>query len=271
MPLPNLNIESLKDNPLASQLGIKGTNNNMLQFYNRFGENNLIQERPLSTVFTQPFYFDTIWSFDAGKKQSKTQKKEVSNVEKMLLASMKESNSEALKFFIQSIDIPDIESYSPLESMPSEVGMASNTGLFIKPTSNTFTIEFLSTEFSLHEHVFYYWMRETTSNEWVYDYRPYTKAKIIITFLDSNTKHRMFSYILTNVFPIGISTLKPSHAGESVPTRPVSFSFDNMYVIPASEAENNILEKAFNKYIGDPLGRKMTTGVNKKLPTIKGI
>jgi hypothetical protein len=263
MPLPNLNIQTLKDNPLAAQLGIKGTNDNMLQFFNRFGENNLLQDRPMSTVIARPYYFNVIWSFipELGK----------SNVEKMLMASIKESNTEALKYFIQNIELPDIQSYSPMEAVPSEFGMTSNTGIFVKPSENTFSINFMSTEFSLHEHVFYFWMRETTSTIWAYDDRPFTKAKLQVTFLDSKKKNHMFSYVMTNVFPISISTLKPNHSAESDATRTVTFAFDNIYVLPATNREYNRLEKAFDKFIGDPLGRALTTGINQNLPEIPGI
>lgn len=259
-PLPNLNLETFAQNPLASQLGIRTTTDNILQFYNRFSENNLLQERPLSTVLAKPYYFTCIWSF--------VPKEVVSKVEKMLTVSMKESNTESLKYFIQSVDLPDIESYSTVDPIPNEFGMVSNAGIFVKPSSNQFTINFLSTEFSLHEHVFYYWLREATSNEWVYDERPFTKAKLQVTFLDSRTRKHMFSYVLTNVFPASISTLKPSHAGESIVTRPVVFNFDNIYVLPASKLEHGRLEKAFDKFLGDRTGRALSTGINKKLPKI---
>ena len=270
MPLPNLNKEFLKDNPLASQLGIKGTNTNMLQFYNRFAENNILQDRSLSTVLARPYLFETIWSFNTGSQDKSNGEIERSNVERLLMATLNESNTESLKYFIQNIIVPEIDTYAPGESVASEFGMSRNPGLFVKPSSNEFTIQFLSTEFSLHESVFYYWLRETTSNVWVYKNRPFTKAKLLITFLDSRRKHRMFSYLMTNVFPLNITTLKPSQENEMELTRDVTFAFDNMYVIPASEKEQNRLELAFDKYIGDKVGRAMTTGVNKKLPEIPG-
>jgi hypothetical protein len=263
MPLPDLNLETLKDNPLASQLGIRGTNNNMLQFFNRFGENNLIQDRPLATVIAQPYYFNVQWTFNAGIDRS--------NVESLLMASIKESSTDALKYFVQGVELPDLVSYSPIEPVASEFGMASNPGLFVKPSENTFKVQFMSTEFSLHEHVFYYWLREATDSTWAYADRPFTKAKLQVTFLDSRSKKRMFSYVLTNVYPQLISTLKPNHSPESQLTRGVTFAFDNMYVLPASETEQNRLEKAFDKYVGDKIGRALTTGVNRELPTIPGI
>lgn len=260
MPLPNLNLESFAQNPLASQLGVRTSTDNILQFYNRFSENNLLQDRPLSTVLAKPYYFTCIWSF--------VPEKGISNVEKMLLTSIKESNSDALKYFIQSVELPNIETFSTVEAIPNEFGMVSNAGIFVKPSENSFTVDFLSTEFSLHEHVFYYWLREVTQNEWVYDDRPFTKAKLQITFLDSRTRKHMFSYVLINVFPTAITTLKPNHQGESIITRPVVFNFDNMYVIPATKVEHGRLEKAFDKFLGDRTGRALSTGINKKLPKI---
>lgn len=248
----------IKENPLASQLGVKSYNSNMLQFYNRFGQNNLLQQTPLATVIARPYYFDSIWSF----------KPFTSKVEQLLRASLKESSTEALKYFIQSVELPDIETYNPMEAEYSGFGMVSNTGLIVKPSQNTFTIQFLNTEFNLHSHVFYYWMRESVDNKWSYEERPFTKANLTITFFDSDKKRNMFSYILTNIFPISIQTTKPNHSGDIELTNGVTFSFDNMYVTSEYRTEIDRIEKVFNKYLGNDLSRTLTTGINKKLPSV---
>ena len=256
-PLDNLidNL-SLKDNPLASYLGVTSINDNMIQFFNRFGTDGALQEKIISTVIQRPYYFNCIWSFNKPRQ---------SKVEQMFIKSTKERNSEAMKYFIQSIDLPDFEGYLTPEAESTYYGNVSNAGIYVQPTSNTFTVDFLSTEFSLHEHVFYYWLKETMANEWQYEDRPYTKCILRIGFFDSEDKKNLFQYIIKNVFPTGIETIKPSHDGTEKITRRVTFAFDCMYVQSANKKIKGRIEKAFDEFVVDKLQRKITTGVNKVL------
>ena len=258
-PLDNL-IDNLpiKDNPLSSYLGVTSINDNMIQFFNRFGTDSSLQEKILATVIQKPYYFNCIWSF----------KPKGSRVEQLFIKSTKERDVEAMKYFIQGIDLPDFEGYLTPDAESTYYGNVSNTGIYIQPTANTFTVDFLSTEFSLHEHVFYYWLRETTANEWQYDNRPFTKCILRIGFFDSEDKKKMFEYVLKNVYPIGIETLSPSHAGEEVLTRRVTFAFDCMYVQSATKKLKGRIEKAFDEYVVDKVERKITTGINKVLDDI---
>jgi len=189
-------------------------------------------------------------------------------VETMIKKSIGESNTDSIKYFIQNVELPDIETFSPMDSSFTEFGMVANTGIIVKPSSNSFSIDFLSSEFSLHEHIFYYWLKETTSHHWSYPDRPYTKANLRVVFFDSSTKKDMFSYVLTNLFPTGIETLKPTHQSTDTNTRKVTFAFDNMYVIASEKMEHSRIERAFDKFLGDGIGRALSTGINKKLPKL---
>ena len=252
-------IPGVRDNPLASSLGVTSTSDNIVQFFNRFGTDSAIQEKLLSTVIQRPYYFNNIWTFLPLN----------SKVKQIFLGSTKERTAEAMKYFIQNIQIPDFDSFAPEEPKDTYFGPVSNTGIYIKPTSNTFSVDFLSTEFSLHEHVFYYWLKETTANEWRYDERPFTKCILRIGFFDSDKKKKLFDYVLKNVYPISIETLKPSHDGAEKVTRTVTFAFDCMYVNSADKKTQGRLERAFDEYIGDKLKRKVTTGLNKTLDGIR--
>jgi hypothetical protein len=263
MGLPNLNQVAL-GNMLSQQLGATSQEDSILQFYSRFGQDNLLQERALSTVLIKPYYFRVEMVLSPNSE-------EVSKVIKLIRNTVRSSSHADIKYYIQSINIPDITSYSPVESVASEFGMTSNPGLFVKASQNNFTIQFLSTEFSLHEHAFYYWLSETTSNRWCYWHRPFTKADIYVHFFDSDSKKTLFSYCFANCFPSGIETLSPSHEPSTSITRGVDFTFDMMYVRPSTEYVQSRLSRAFDKYIGDEAGRMLTTGKNKKLPTIPGI
>jgi len=258
-PLDNL-IDNLpiKDNPLASYLGVTSINDNMIQFFNRFGTDSGLQEKVLATVIQKPYYFNCIWTFKPFQ----------SKIEQLFVNSTRERSLEAMKYFIQSIDLPDFEGYLDPGTTSTYYGNVSNTGIYIQPTANTFTVDFLSTEFSLHEHVFYYWLRETTANDWQYRDRPFTKCVLRIGFFDSEDKKRMFEYVIKNVYPTSIETLKPSHDGTEKLTRRVTFAFDCMYVQSASKKIKGRLEKAFDEFVVDKIERKITTGVNKVLDDI---
>ena len=258
-PLDNLiDNFAIKENPLASYLGVTSINDNMIQFFNRFGTDSGLQEKVLATVIQKPYYFNCIWTFKPFQ----------SKIEQLFVNSTRERSLEAMKYFIQSIDLPDFEGYLDPGTTSTYYGNVSNTGIYIQPTANTFTVDFLSTEFSLHEHVFYYWLRETTANDWQYRDRPFTKCVLRIGFFDSEDKKRMFEYVIKNVYPTGIETLKPSHDGTEKLTRRVTFAFDCMYVQSASKKIKGRLEKAFDEFVVDKIERKITTGVNKVLDDI---
>lgn len=40
----------------------------------------------------------------------------------------------------------------------------------------------LNTKISLHDYVFYPWLREAVSPKWAYDEQPYTTANIYVSF-----------------------------------------------------------------------------------------
>jgi hypothetical protein len=252
-------IGTIGENPLASSLGVTTTNDNITQFFNRFGTDSAIQEKLLTTVIQRPYYFNNSWSFVPNE----------SKVKQIFKNSTKERDTQAMKYFIQGIQIPDFDSFAPEGPKDTYFGPASQTGIYIKPTSNEFTVDFLSTEFSLHEHVFYYWLRETTADRWQYDERPFSKCILRIAFFDSDKRKRLFDYVLKNVYPIAIETLSPSHSSSEKITRTVTFAFDCMYVNSADKRTQGRLERAFDEYIGDKLKRKVTTGLNKTLDGIR--
>jgi hypothetical protein len=253
-----LNNLPVRDNPLAASLGVKSTRDNYIQFYNRFGENTLIQDRLHSTVLQKPYYFNVVWSFKPFE----------SKVEQMLNTTIGESTPDGIKYFIQGINLPSFTTTEAIDVKNTYFGPVSNSGIYVTPDSNTFSIDFLSTEFSLHEHVFYYWLRETTSNDWVYPDRPYTKGILRIPFFDSDTKKYMFEYVLKNVYPTDVQTLNPAHEqAEATTTRTVTFAFDCMYVRSFGEVSQTRLERAFDDYVTSRIENEVRD-INESLPEI---
>ena len=89
-PLDNL-IDNLpiKENPLASYLGVTSINDNMIQFFNRFGTDSSLQEKILATVIQKPYFFNCIWSFKPKK----------SRVEQLFIKSTKRERCRSNEIF----------------------------------------------------------------------------------------------------------------------------------------------------------------------------
>ena len=64
-----------------------------------------------------------------------------SRVEQLFIKSTKERDVEAMKYFIQGIDLPDFKEITP-DAESTYYGNVSNTVIYIQPTANTFYSDF---------------------------------------------------------------------------------------------------------------------------------
>lgn len=129
-----------------------------------------------------------------------------------------------LSFYVQNIDIPQLETNSG-ELIETNISQFPLNGGLLKPTSNEFTLHILNTKASIAERIFYPWMREVTLPYWVYDYQPYTTANIEIDF----SKHNDMKYLFVGCRPKQIESLKPSNELGNV-IRSVTIIFDYMFI-----------------------------------------
>jgi hypothetical protein len=81
--------------------------------------------------------------------------------------------------------------------VPTLFGEFPVNNLYIKPDNNTLTMSILNTKTSIHDFIFYPWMREVTLPFWVYDSQPYTTATITIKF----DKHCNSRYVFCGCRP----------------------------------------------------------------------
>lgn len=100
-------------------------------------------------------------------------------------------------------------------------------GTHLKP-SGELQMDIINTKASLHERIFYPWMRECVNPWWAYDTAPYTTATVIVDF----TKHNDVKYVFTGVRPKQISLLNGEQSGtdSSNLTRNVTFMYDFMFI-----------------------------------------
>ena len=133
-----------------------------------------------------------------------------------------------LGLYVQNIEVPQFKMLDG-QKVESIFGTFPTNGA-IAPDNNQLQVAILNTRQSLHENIFYPWMREAAYPQWSYDSQPYTTARIIIDF----TKHNQSKYYFCGCRPCQIISQHPTHevdAGSVV--RVVSFLFDFMYVVTA--------------------------------------
>lgn len=267
--ITNFNADSVKklagstieNSSLANVVNLQGGDSNLRQFYSRIGQNATYFADKSVYKIAQKHYFDVEFNFKPSNSESV--------VEQIFKKSLVESNTNNLKFLIQGIDIPDISTFKPTTRIVTELGVGSLPGVVTIPTEEMFMIHFLSTEFSIHEHAIYYWLNETTSDLWKYGTRPFTKCDITVRLLDQRRGDQIFGYKLYNAYPTKIETVNVKHESDPSYTRAVSFLFDTMAVISSPTIVSDVLDDAFDKYVGDKVkdkGRRLSADISDKLP-----
>jgi len=209
------------------------------QFYNRFSTDS-IGLLPKNAAFTpaQPYRFNVSMMFTPFSLNPIST--DTSRVAQYLGINTADglgafSVSQSFRFLVQSIELPNIASKESTEAFSSEFGYGTFSGKYILPETNTFTINMLSTELSVHEHAFYYWLNETASQTWIYPSQPYSKATILIQNIAGATSLPTSIYMLGGCYPISIEAVKPNHNANSsgdAQTRKIIFNFNKLMIIP---------------------------------------
>jgi hypothetical protein len=239
-------------------LGKTTTDNNLMQFYNRFGQNLLYQDDIRSKIINSTMFYDISIDFQP--------------TDTLIIKRFKEAkidHQSELKYFIQTVDYPSF-TVEDTDVFKSDAGNVVHPVYIVNTSSNKLKLGILNTEYSLHEHIFYPWMRETTMSYWVYESRPYTHAKISIHIIDKeaekvkpstgikpidellnkaafNTKASsskyLYSYIFSHCRPTTISSLPLTQLATTVFHRDVEFTFNNMYVKSYNKIDISAVDK----------------------------
>lgn len=129
--------------------------------------------------------------------------------------------------YVQEVTIPNLVMPAEAKSI-TPLGEFPINGTYIKPDNQTLALTILNTTASLHERIFYPWMREVTLPYWSYNEQPYTTATITIDF----SKHNDTKYVFCGCRPSQIYTLQANQDtsdGQNL-KRQVVFIFDYMFV-----------------------------------------
>lgn len=130
-----------------------------------------------------------------------------------------------LGLYIQNIKIPNFKLNTADKAESLFDSFELPTGMVI-PDTHKLTLDILNTKASLHERIFYPWMREVTLPYWSYNTRPYTIATIVIDF----TKHNSYKYVFTGCRPIKIDSLQGKQSPDGSAMRQVELQFDFMFI-----------------------------------------
>jgi hypothetical protein len=266
--ITNQLTSTLLDNNIAAAFGLNSNNDNLLQFHNRFGTDSVFLPDKKTFIIRTVNYFSVGFKFYPV----------TSKVSNLFSLSLMSKTYEDLKYFVQEVTLPNIRVPTEQQVVGTAFMQGSIPGHLVVPETRLFDISFLTTEFSLHEHCFYYWLKETTTNKWIYiaeqlnDYEccPFTKADILISFTSMKTNELLHSIILTDCFPVTIATptVNQTLVTEN-PSRKVTFAFNNIYVSSpfvgtnwTNKLQTNVIEDVFNSYIGNTISNKIsqTTG-----------
>lgn len=145
--------------------------------------------------------------------------------------------------YVQEVTLPHINVKSEQKSITS-VGEFPVNGIYVQPESNELTMHIVNTKASLHERIFYPWMKEVTLPWWSYNSQPYTTATITIDF----TKHNDCKYVFCGCRPRQIYSLQGNQDTSSADNlkRQVIFIFDYMYIDSELKTTESWSEKLLN-------------------------
>ena len=130
--------------------------------------------------------------------------------------------------YVQDITIPNLTMPAEGKSVTS-IGEFPVNGSYLKPDNMTLTMNILNTKASIHERIFYPWLREISLPYWSYNEQPYTTATITVDF----TKHNDTKYVFCGCRPSQIFMMQGNQDTSDAANfkRQVVFIFDYMFVL----------------------------------------
>ena len=145
--------------------------------------------------------------------------------------------------YVQEVTIPQMQ-LAEGSKASTLLGDFPINGQFIKTDTNDLMMTVINTKASLHERIFYPWMREVTLPYWSYTSQPYTTATITIDF----SKHNDCRYVFCGCRPKQIMSLQGKQDQTSAEnlTRQITFMFDFMLVQSDLKVSESWSDKLLN-------------------------
>lgn len=145
--------------------------------------------------------------------------------------------------YVQEVTIPQMQ-LAEGSKANTLLGDFPINGQFIKTDTNDLMMTVINTKASLHERIFYPWMREVTLPYWNYASQPYTTATITVDF----SKHNDCRYVFCGCRPKQIMSLQGKQDQTSAEnlTRQITFMFDFMLVQSDLKVSESWSDKLLN-------------------------
>lgn len=154
-----------------------------------------------------------------------------------LIQSINTSTSEFdIEIAARDVEIPNIALDMDSEH---DLTFLSQFGALITPgklslnneQNNNLIVNFLNTEYSIHENVFLQWMKEVNANQYIYRDYPFSKAKVYVTHYNQKFDTPTYTYIFHECFPYWVESSKPRDRGDNINFyRQVKFAFNWMSI-----------------------------------------
>ena len=145
-------------------------------------------------------------------------------------------NSEMIPFLVQAVDLPKLSisggsSEGEGYSIVNFEGQAKGPGKFVvlPDGAKSVDIKFLDTETPIFENYFHPWMEEVTSFQYVSD-KPFSRADIVIDLLSNDMTRITTTYRIIDAYPHSIELPDLKHTASQLPTRTVTFDFNNLKI-----------------------------------------
>lgn len=153
-------VNAIGNNSIAAALGISQGSISPLTFATKFGAQTLFSVSSLPYVIRTNKNFDVIFHWFPKRSQIRT----------YFANAFSASDVDELTLFIRSIEMPKIiNNIEDRSDGGRRMGSAlPGRGSGVSSRSGAFSMNILSTEFSLVDHCFYQWMRETEAPYWIY-------------------------------------------------------------------------------------------------------
>lgn len=95
--------------------------------------------------------------------------------------------------------------------------------------NNNLVVDFLNTEFAIHENVFLQWIKEINANKYIYPDYPFSKATVEVVYYNEKFETPTYIYKFHEVYPYWIESSKPDDRGTDLNFyRQVKFVFNWM-------------------------------------------
>lgn len=153
-------MNALGNNSIASALGISSGNMSPSTFATKFGTQSIFTASSLPYIIRTNKNFDVIFHWYPKRSQ----------IRSYFANAFSSSDTDELGIFIRKVDMQSIKNNAVRRGEAGNRlgGTLPGDGVGSSAAVDAFSMDILSTEFSLVDHCFYQWLRETESPYWIY-------------------------------------------------------------------------------------------------------